>query len=39
MATVMHALFDVGQLRLVSGLPRELTQLVDTGRPIRELFS
>ncbi|MEX2185857.1 MAG: DUF1501 domain-containing protein [Pirellulales bacterium] len=38
MATVMHALFDVGQLRLARGLPRDLTQRIESGEPIRELF-
>lgn len=38
MATVMHTLFDIGQLRLVRGVPREVTQLVESGQPIRELF-
>ena len=37
MATVMHTLFDVGQLRISSGLPRDLLQLVDGGRPIPQL--
>lgn len=38
MATIMHTLFDIGQLRLVSGVPREVTSLVEAGQPIRELF-
>ena len=38
MATVMHTLFDVGQLRLRQGLPPELTRLVENGQPIQELF-
>lgn len=38
MATIMQTLFDVGQLRLVSGLPRDVAKLVETGEPIRELF-
>lgn len=38
MATVMHTLFDMGQLRLVSGVPREVTKLVEAGKPIPELF-
>jgi hypothetical protein len=36
-ATILHTLFDVGQLRLEPGLPRELLRLVETGEPIREL--
>ena len=39
MATVMHTLFDVGQLRLRTGLPRNLTQLIENGKPIAPLFS
>jgi hypothetical protein len=38
MATVMRTLFDVGQLRLARGLPRDLTQRIEGGEPIRELF-
>jgi hypothetical protein len=38
MATVMHTLFDISQLRLVSGVPRELSQSIESGKPIRELF-
>ena len=38
MATVLHALFDVGKLRLEAGLPQELSRLLDKGKPIHELF-
>lgn len=38
MATLMHTVFDIGKLRLLSGVPREVTQLVEAGQPIRELF-
>ena len=38
MATILHAMFDVGKLRLEAGLPRELSALFDNGQPIRELF-
>ncbi len=38
MATVLHAMFDVGKLRLESGIPRELARLIENGKPIRELF-
>jgi hypothetical protein len=37
-ATLMHAMFDVGQLRLDSSLPRALSQFVQSSEPIRELF-
>ena len=38
MATVMHTLFDAGQLRLRQGLPRNLTDVIENGHPIQELF-
>ena len=38
MATVMHSLFDISQLRLAAGVPREISQRVDSGQPIAELF-
>jgi hypothetical protein len=37
-STVMHTLFDVGQLRIVRGLPSEIQQ-VATWTPIAELIS
>ncbi len=37
MATVLHHLLDVGRLRLQEGLPRDLVQRVESGRPIAEL--
>jgi uncharacterized protein (DUF1501 family) len=36
-ATVLHALFDVGQMRLDPSLPRELARLAEPP-PISELF-
>jgi len=36
MSTILHTLFDVGRLRLESGVPRELLTLVETP-PIAEL--
>jgi uncharacterized protein (DUF1501 family) len=38
MATILHTLFDIGQLRVARGLPRELTSVVEKAQPIRELF-
>jgi hypothetical protein len=35
---VMHALFDVGQMRLDAGLPSIVQQRANLGRPIREIF-
>ncbi len=37
MATVMHSLLDLGQLRLQSGIPREITRISDEAKPIPEL--
>lgn len=37
MATITHTLFDVGKLRLKSGLPTELIQALSTADPIRNL--
>ncbi|MSR66505.1 MAG: DUF1501 domain-containing protein [Pedosphaera sp.] len=37
-ATVFNTLIDVGQARLNSGLPREVTSVLSAGQPIRELF-
>ena len=35
MSTVMHSLFDVGQLRLAQGVPRELLNHVERYAPIQ----
>lgn len=37
-STILHSLFDVGQLRLEQGLPREILDLTVAAPPIRELF-
>ncbi len=37
LATVMHTLFNTGELRLQSNLPRQLIKLVEDGKPIGEL--
>lgn len=36
-STLLHAVLDVGQMRLDPGVPRELTALAE-AQPIRELF-
>jgi hypothetical protein len=36
-ATIMHTLFDVGQVRLVRGLPSEALRVITSGEPIPEL--
>ena len=37
-ATVMHAMFDVGEMRLDASLPRIVHERATKGRPITELF-
>lgn len=36
--TIMHTLFDVGQLRLVRGVPREVAQIATANDPIPGLL-
>ncbi len=36
-ATIMHSLFELGQVRLQSGIPREITRITDEAKPIPEL--
>jgi uncharacterized protein (DUF1501 family) len=38
-ATILHTLFDVGELRLVPGVPRELAQTMTGWEPIPGLLS
>lgn len=38
MATVMHTLFDVGAMRLDPSVPREISQHIDRGSRIEQLF-
>jgi len=37
MATIMHTLFDVGQLRLLPGVARDVQQVITSAEPIAEL--
>ncbi len=37
LSTVMHALFDIGQLRLETGIPKDIERIITSGTPIREL--
>ena len=37
LATVMHTLFDFGQLRLQTGVPKDVEQALIAHQPIREL--
>ena len=36
-STIMHALFDVGKLRLAPNMPREVLRLTEVGKPIDQL--
>ena len=36
-ATILHTLFDVGKLRLVPGVPRDLMGFIEAAPPIAEL--
>ena len=38
LATIMHTLVDPGQVRLMTGVPKDVANLVTDGRPIRELI-
>jgi uncharacterized protein (DUF1501 family) len=38
LATVLHSLFDVGQLRLQSDIPRDLVKLAEDSQPIDGLL-
>lgn len=38
MGTIFHSLFDMGKLRLARGLPRELTQQMESMKPISGLI-
>ena len=38
MSTVMHYLFDVGELRVRRDLPTDVVDIVSGGEPIAELF-
>ncbi|MEX2142614.1 MAG: DUF1501 domain-containing protein [Pirellulales bacterium] len=39
MGTIMHSLFDVGQLRLERGAPSELIRAVEAAKPIEPVFA
>lgn len=36
-STIIHTLFDVGQLRLAPNMPREVLRLTEVGKPIDQL--
>jgi len=37
MSTIMHTLFDIGQLRVTAGIPKPIIDTIAAGEPIREL--
>ena len=37
LATIMHTLFDIGELRLLPGIPRDVSEIITGSDPIREL--
>lgn len=37
-ASIMHTLFDVGELRVTRGVPNEIVQVATAGKPISGLF-
>jgi uncharacterized protein (DUF1501 family) len=39
LGTVMHALFDIGVLRVRAGVPRELLQIIESHEPIPGLWA
>jgi len=39
LATILHTLFDIGELRLVPGAPREIAQTMTGWEPIRGLVA
>lgn len=38
LATVMHSLFDIGQLRVQTNIPRDVEQIITSGQPIADLI-
>jgi hypothetical protein len=36
-STIMHTLFDVGELRIARGVPDDVNRVITDGEPIREL--
>jgi hypothetical protein len=37
LATIMHTLFDIGEVRLLPALPKDVEQIITGSQPIREL--
>ena len=38
LATIMHVLFDIGELRVRTGAPSDVKQVLTSGQPISELL-
>jgi len=38
-ATIMHTLFDIGELRVLRGLPSDVAKVATEGEPILELMA
>lgn len=36
-STIMHTMFDVGELRVTRGIPTDINRIITEGEPIREL--
>ena len=39
LGTIMHYLLDIGKVRLLSGIPTEISRALEQSTPIRELIS
>ena len=39
LATILHTLFNVGEVRLIPGLPREIAQVMTGYEPIAGLLN
>jgi uncharacterized protein (DUF1501 family) len=37
LGTIMHSLFDIGELRVLPGVPRDIERIITGSQPIREL--
>jgi hypothetical protein len=37
-ATVMHTLFDVGEVRLLRGIKGDVSRVITEGEPVRQLM-
>jgi uncharacterized protein (DUF1501 family) len=38
MSTVMHTLFNIGELRVTQGIPNDIAQAITAGQPIPQLI-